>query len=198
MIDISGLSDVHVRRTASTYVPRGVHVLCVHIYTIRSPPPTAGVAASDVDIVEAMARYSAESDRSSMFSLSSVRDVVGSALKGLKDVTCVFTQHESLLVGVLQKLIKGRLPPEAFPSADPAAPAVVRPTEIFVYIVGGVTYEEALCVSAFNDPLCPAVQSATAHGKDVTEGAEVKIVIGGDKPLTPSRFIDMIPMFLKS
>ena len=61
--------------------------------------------------------------------------------QGVSGVENVLTQHQPLLVSLLDQLAKGRLPKAAFPyvGAEPS----VRVSSVIVFIVGGVTFEEA-------------------------------------------------------
>lgn len=166
-----------------------------------------GVPASEIALLDVIVRYGgsarAGSSEGGIFGAagaSAVRSALGGALRGFKDVSCVFTQHKPALVKTLQRLIRGRLPAEQFPAADaPSMPASSwRPTEVIVYVVGGMTYEEALCVAAFNDPLCPATQTASEGGADLTGGADVKVLLGGDVALTPQRFVELLSVHARS
>ncbi|CAH8518176.1 unnamed protein product [Heterobilharzia americana] len=73
----------------------------------------------------------------------------------LKGVDNVYTQHEPLLVEILNKLIKGQLRDASFPSLATGTcwktvPSGQRPKEVIVFFVGGVTYEEACSVHKIN------------------------------------------------
>lgn len=78
-------------------------------------------------------------------------------LKGLRGVENVFTQHKPLLETLLGQLTKGRLPRTKYPVVKPRdqsgglqAPENVPPENVIVFILGGVTYEEARIVAEFN------------------------------------------------
>lgn len=66
--------------------------------------------------------------------------------QGVSGVENVLTQHQPLLVSLLDQLAKGRLPKAAFPyvGAEPS----VRVSSVIVFIVGGVTFEEAAKVGS--------------------------------------------------
>lgn len=73
----------------------------------------------------------------------------------LKGVDNVYTQHEPLLVEILNKLIKGQLPDASFPSLATGTswkviPSGQRPKEIIVFFIGGVTYEEVCSLHKIN------------------------------------------------
>ncbi|KAI9832113.1 MAG: vacuolar protein sorting-associated protein 45 [Phylliscum demangeonii] len=108
-----------------------------------------------------------------------------SLLKGLQGVDNVFTQHSPRLRSTLQALIRGRLREQEYPflsagpASTPGAAAAVgvaardKPQEIIVFVVGGVTYEEANAVAQLN---------ATSAG--------VRLVLGGTAVCNSASFLE--------
>lgn len=102
-----------------------------------------------------------------------------SALKGLKGVENVYTQHTPPLTRILEQLVRNRLAPQAYPyEAAIPAPLNVHPDErmpppmdIVVFMVGGTTYEESKAVSQLNDAI------ARGHVQGANSGS--RIVLGG-------------------
>lgn len=96
-----------------------------------------------------------------------------SALKGLKGVENVYTQHTPHLYRTIESLDRARLKEVSYPRATTAAAAgpdsqssynnsavynnnesvVPRPREVILFIVGGSTYEEARTVALLNTAL---------------------------------------------
>ncbi|KAL2754685.1 hypothetical protein ACRALDRAFT_1042322 [Sodiomyces alcalophilus JCM 7366] len=70
--------------------------------------------------------------------------------KGLKGVENVYTQHNPLLEGTVQDLVKGKLREQQYPFVEGGGVARDRPQDIIVFIVGGATFEEAKMVAAVN------------------------------------------------
>lgn len=81
----------------------------------------------------------------SMAPLSMAKRIV----KGLKGVENVYTQHRTLLADILDAMIKGKLKDASYPYLSQNE-LRERPQDIIVFIVGGTTYEEALCVHNLN------------------------------------------------
>lgn len=71
-------------------------------------------------------------------------------LKDLKGVENVYTQHVPLLSTTLTQLIKGRLNTNAYPFLEPTQATKDKSQDIIVFIVGGVTFEEAKNVATIN------------------------------------------------
>ncbi|KAI0480801.1 glucose inhibited division protein A-domain-containing protein [Xylariaceae sp. FL0804] len=73
------------------------------------------------------------------------------AIKGLKGVENVYTQHSPLLETTLQNLIKGRLREQQYPFVEGGGGTTRdKPQDVVVFIVGGATYEEAKTVVSIN------------------------------------------------
>jgi len=62
--------------------------------------------------------------------------------RGLKGVDNIYTEHVPLIRGILQQTLDGSLSEEDYPFLS-GSPVKEKPQEIFVFVVGGATYEEA-------------------------------------------------------
>ncbi|KAK8065841.1 tRNA uridine 5-carboxymethylaminomethyl modification enzyme [Apiospora hydei] len=72
------------------------------------------------------------------------------AIKGLKGVENVYTQHSPHLETTLQNLIKGRLRDQQYPFVEGGGSTKDKPQDIVVFMIGGTTYEEAKMVAGIN------------------------------------------------
>lgn len=70
--------------------------------------------------------------------------------KGLKGVENVYTQHSPRLEVTLQNLIKGKLREQQYPFVEGGGSTRERPQDIIVFMIGGVTFEEAKTISQIN------------------------------------------------
>ena len=87
----------------------------------------------------------------------------------------MYTQHVPLLKQTISSLAKGRLKESTHPyieGADPIFPSASkdRPQDIIVFMIGGVTYEEAMSVAQLNATL-PGVRNVLG-GTTVLNSAE--------------------------
>ncbi|KAI5453637.1 vacuolar protein sorting-associated protein 45 [Naganishia albida] len=100
-----------------------------------------------------------------------------SALKGLKGVENVYTQHTPHLAQTLDLLLKGRLRETSYPfvEGDEYARAQ-RPQDIIVFMLGGTTYEESRTVALLNQQLA----------------GQARIIIGGSFVHNSKSFLDML------
>ena len=68
---------------------------------------------------------------------------------GLSGVENVYTQHKSVLHGVVDALIKGRLKDTSFPWFEPkrrtlpVGPSKDKVNDAIIFVVGGATFEES-------------------------------------------------------
>lgn len=91
-------------------------------------------------------------------------------LKGLRGVENVYTQHRSLLESILTQVVRGKLAREKYPFVGKPQQ---DPTNIIVFVIGGVTMEEARFVGEFN-----------------RNSSERKIILGGTSTINPKRFLN--------
>ncbi|WWD15774.1 hypothetical protein CI109_100197 [Kwoniella shandongensis] len=107
-----------------------------------------------------------------------------SAIKGLKGVENVYTQHTPHLSQTLDLLLKGRLRETSYPflEGDEAA-RTQKPQDIIVFMLGGTTYEEGRAVALLNQRLA----SDPAGGPGGT-----RILLGGSMVHNSTSFIDMV------
>jgi vacuolar protein sorting-associated protein 45 len=71
---------------------------------------------------------------------------------GLKGADNVYTQHQPLLVQTLENLYKGKMKESDYPYVSTTHGARdAKPQDVLVFIIGGVTYEEAKFVAQMNE-----------------------------------------------
>ena len=99
----------------------------------------------------------------------------GNRFKGLKGVENVYTQHSPLLETTLQNLIKGKLRDQQYPFIEGGGTTRDKPQDIVVFIIGGVTYEEAKMVASIN---------ASSPG--------VRVVLGGTTVHNAATFMEEV------
>ncbi|KAG0701390.1 Sec1-like protein [Suillus ampliporus] len=116
-----------------------------------------------------------------LFSTESLLAKGRSALKGLKGVENVYTQHTPHLSQTLENLFKGRLKDTAYPFLDGLGTnmGLQRPQDIIIFMIGGTTYEEARTVALLNQE---AGNSSTG----------TRILLGGTCVHNSSSYVEMI------
>ncbi|TVY80640.1 Vacuolar protein sorting-associated protein [Lachnellula suecica] len=110
---------------------------------------------------------------SDMFESAGIFSGARDRFKGLKGVENVYTQHSPRLELTLQNLIKGKLRDQQYPFIEGGGSTRDKPQDIILFMVGGVTFEEAKTVSQIN---------ASSPG--------VRIVLGGTSLHNSTTFLE--------
>ncbi|KAI1375750.1 Sec1-like protein [Hypoxylon crocopeplum] len=97
------------------------------------------------------------------------------AIKGLKGVENVYTQHSPHLETTLQNLIKGRLREQQYPFVDGGGTTRDKPQDVIVFMIGGATYEEAKTIASIN---------ASSPG--------IRVVLGGTSVHNAATFLEEV------
>ena len=104
---------------------------------------------ADSQVIDAMLEYAGESKRApGLFTQGSMTEKFTKVFTQQTGVVNVYTQHQPMLSGILDSIVKGKIKESSIPLLYSSTSN--RPSEIFVYIVGGVTFEEAAKVAEFN------------------------------------------------
>lgn len=117
-----------------------------------------------------------------------------SALKGLKGVENVYTQHAPHLSETLDNLIRGRLKDTSYPFIEGQSgvgpnSGLQRPQDVIVFIIGGATYEEARIAAMLNQDPGSSTTSPRSTPAPVTG---TRILLGGTCIHNSSSFLEMI------
>ncbi|SGY81242.1 BQ5605_C009g05488 [Microbotryum silenes-dioicae] len=116
----------------------------------------------DADMVHVMLNFAgADQRQDDLFANENFFTRGKSALKGLKGVENVYTQHTPHLAETIDLLLRGRLKETSYPFIEgqgAGQTGATRPQEIIIFVIGGTTYEEAKTVASLN------AQFAAGHG----------------------------------
>ncbi|KAK7048490.1 Sec1-domain-containing protein [Favolaschia claudopus] len=130
----------------------------------------------------------ADQRQDDLFSTESLFAMGRSALKGLKGVENVYTQHRPHLSQTLENLFKGRLREASYPFVESPGPnaSLQRPQDVIIFMIGGTTYEEARTVTLFNqDPV------AASNG-GIPTAAGTRLLLGGTCVHNSSSYVEMV------
>lgn len=144
----------------------------------------AGVPAERARLVYVMLNIAGADERQDdLFMNENLFSRGKSALKGLKGVENVYTQHTPHLAETLDLLLKGRLRESSYPFVEGGEAArTQRPQDIILFILGGATYEESRTVALLNQRL-----AGDAGGPGGT-----RILLGGSCVHNSESFLEMI------
>lgn len=117
-----------------------------------------GIAEDNIGLVKSLLKFGGAKKRKSDLFGSDPVAVTKRFIKGLQGVENIYTQHNPWIKGIIEDVLKGKLKETQFPYFNYAGQrgqnAVTdpnfRPTEVIVFVLGGVTYEEALVVHNIN------------------------------------------------
>ncbi|GAA6013487.1 hypothetical protein JCM10207_008867 [Rhodosporidiobolus poonsookiae] len=119
-----------------------------------------------------------------------------SALKGLKGVENVYTQHTPHLAETIDNLLKGRLKESSYPYIDGqnvAPQGMSRPQDIILFIIGGTTYEEAKTVAQLNHQFATGQGNLGASvGPAGPVSPATRIILGGTCVHNSKSFLTMV------
>lgn len=114
--------------------------------------PTFG--EEDRKIFDSLLKYAgkdAPGRSSDLYGIKGPQRLLKIIKSSFKDVENVYTEHNPLLVQTLEQLVKGKLDAKAFPCMPAQAPiSKDKPQNVFIFMVGGTTFEESKCVAKFN------------------------------------------------
>ncbi|KAG2010228.1 vacuolar protein sorting-associated protein 45, variant 2 [Coprinopsis cinerea AmutBmut pab1-1] len=135
-----------------------------------------GISREDAKLVYVLLNIAgADQRQDDLFATESLLAKGRSALRGLGGVENVYMQHTPHLSQTLENLLKGRLKEPSYPFLDNAGPnaGLQRPQDVIIFMIGGVTYEEARTVTLFNqDP------SAATNGS-IVGSTGTRFLLGG-------------------
>nr|GAT60168.1 predicted protein [Mycena chlorophos] len=148
-----------------------------------------GISREDARLVYVFLNIAgADQRQDDLFSNESLFAKGRSALKGLKGVENVYTQHRPHLSQTLENLFKGRLKEISYPFIESPGPnaSLQRPQDVIIFMIGGTTYEEARTVALFNqDPV------AASNG-GIPSGSGTRLLLGGTCVHNSSSYVEMV------
>lgn len=126
---------------------------------LRDELRRARIEEEQISLIDQLLLYAGSHVRSGdLFQNKSwITQAKSAVTKGFKGVDNVYTQHKSLLATIIDQLMKGKLKETSYPFAEGtgryAAASKEAPSRAVVFVVGGVTFEEARDVADANRSL---------------------------------------------
>lgn len=125
---------------------------------IKSALADRSLSSAQIAMLDIVLEYAGEARRApGLFtggSSGSIMSKIGKTFSsGISGVQNVYTQHQPVLFHTLDAVLKGKLKDSAFPpltAGGVGGSGQSRPSEVFVFMLGGATFEEAAMVSQFN------------------------------------------------
>ncbi|KAJ4481995.1 Sec1 family-domain-containing protein [Lentinula aciculospora] len=189
VIKDSAVSSIHKLRIVILFALRYQKTQAANIANLINLLLTNGVSREDARLVYVFLNISgADQRQDDLFSTESLLAKGRSALKGLKGVENVYTQHTPHLSQTLENIFKGRLRDTSYPFLDnPGANASLqRPQDIIIFMIGGTTYEEAKTVAQINQQ-----QTATSTTGGLAS-AGTRLLLGGTCVHNSTSYLEMV------
>ena len=120
------------------------------IREIKSRLTEKGLSPDQCGLLDAILAYAGEAKRApGLFAQGGLKSIFRKVFAAqLEGVANVYTQHQPLLSYTLDSILKGNFKESSYPLASNSTSN--KPQDLFVFMVGGVTYEEACKVAEFN------------------------------------------------
>lgn len=149
---------------------------------IKQTMASAGVPANDIRALDAILDYAGESKRAPGLFGGGIFSKLTKTFSAVGGAQNVYTQHQPVLLGILQNILNGKLKDSAFPplTTSGGTGGAFRPTEVIVFMVGGATFEEAYRVAEFNaaNPTMKVILGGSCVQNSKSFLNEVKTVFG--------------------
>ncbi|GAM25712.1 hypothetical protein SAMD00019534_088870 [Acytostelium subglobosum LB1] len=148
-----------------------------HVWELQEKLSRCGLEPHHISLVQTLKDYAGKNQREG--DLLGTKNILshfmnGVVKRGLQGISNIYTQHAPLLSEILEQLSKNKLREQSYPYYTTGQPTE-RPSDIIVFIIGGITYEEAYNVFKFN--------SMNANQK-------IRVVLGGSTILNCNQFLE--------
>ncbi|GAW00131.1 vacuolar protein sorting-associated protein 45 [Lentinula edodes] len=185
----SAITSIHKLRIVILYALRYQKTQATNIANLINLLLANGVSREDARLVYVFLNISgADQRQDDLFSTESLLAKGRSALKGLKGVENVYTQHTPHLSQTLENIFKGRLRDTSYPFLEnPGANvSLQRPQDIIIFMIGGTTYEEAKTIAQINQ------QQSAASSNGGISSAGARLLLGGTCVHNSTSYLEMI------
>jgi vacuolar protein sorting-associated protein 45 len=179
------LSSSHIKipdklRLGLLYALRYEHIGNLH--KIKSEMRKGGVPDEMVGLMDTILKYAGTKSRGPGLYGVGTKDIMSKMTKSfitsVQGVSNVYAQHNPVLSDTLQAISKGKLKQESHPFIVGRGGIDEVPSEVIIFMAGGVTYEEASKVSEFNK----------AHG------GKIRVILAGSTIHNSSSFLEELRM----
>ncbi|KAM0789734.1 hypothetical protein ACM66B_006589 [Microbotryomycetes sp. NB124-2] len=151
---------------------------------------------ADAEMVYIMLSFAGTDQRQDdLFANENIFSRGKSALKGLKGVENVYTQHTPHMAETIDLLVKGRLKETSYPfieGQNASAPGVPRSQDVIIFVIGGTTYEEAKTVANMNAQFASGHGLGGSMGPSGPIGAGTRLLLGGTCVHNSTTFLQMV------
>ncbi|EGG15780.1 Sec1-like family protein [Cavenderia fasciculata] len=145
------------------------------IWELKELLAKSGLSNDEISLISTLHDYAGANKREGdLFENKNLfRFVKQMATRGLNGVSNIYTQHKPLIHDILHHIQNDKLSIQSYPFISPQTTRE-KPTDIIIFVVGGITFEECYNVFTFNS---------------MNKGSG-KVVLGGTNILNCKQFLD--------
>mmetsp|Transcript_7331 Transcript_7331/g.11545 ORF Transcript_7331/g.11545 Transcript_7331/m.11545 type:complete len:625 (+) Transcript_7331:46-1920(+) len=156
------------------------------IPAVKEAMRRGGVPPSNIALIDAVLKYAGAKVRGPGLygtNQSSLSKMTKSFMTSVQGVSNVYSQHSPLLMDTIESAVKGKLRGEDYPMVSKLGTGIgvdnlPLPQEILIFMVGGMTYEEATKVSEFNE----------------ANAGRVRVILGGSTVHNSTSFLEELKL----
>jgi len=149
-----------------------------NMHRVKSEMRKGGVPDEMIDLMDTILKYSGSRVRGPGLYGVGAKDIMSKMTKSfmtsVQGVQNVYAQHNPVLVDTLQAIAKGKLKQESHPYIIGKGGVDEIPSEVIIFMAGGVTYEEAAKVSEFNK----------------SNAGKIRVILGGSTIHNSTSFLE--------
>lgn len=161
-----------------------------NLHMVQQAMKKGGVPPDMVNLINVMLRYGGIKSRGSGLygeNQNMMTKMTKSFMTTVQGVQNVYAQHNPVLMDTIHFIQKGKLKRESHPFVAGSIknlplgtpPETVIPSEVIIFMVGGITYEEGTKVSEFNQAM---------------KGRSIQVILGGSTVHNSTSFLEELKM----
>ena len=185
-LDSSSIKIPDKLRLGMLYALRYENATHNAIPAVKEAMRRGGVPQNNIALIDAVLKYAGSKVRGPGLygtNQSSLSKMTKSFMTSVQGVSNVYSQHSPLLMDTIESAVKGKLRGEDYPLVTKLGTGVAvdnlpLPQEIMIFMVGGMTYEEATKVSEFNE----------------ANAGRIRVILGGSTVHNSTSFLEELKL----
>jgi len=185
-LDSSSIKIPDKLRLGMLYALRYETAMQNAIPAVKEAMRRGGVPPNNIALIDAVLKYAGAKVRGPGLygtNQSSLSKMTKSFMTSVQGVSNVYSQHSPLLMDTIESAVKGKLRGEDYPMVSKLGSGIgvdnlPLPQEILIFMVGGMTYEEATKVSEFNE----------------ANAGRVRVILGGSTVHNSTSFLEELKL----
>ena len=185
-LDSSSVKIPDKLRLGMLYALRYENAMQNAIPAVKEAMRRGGVPPNNISLIDAVLKYAGSKVRGPGLygtNQSSLSKMTKNFMTSVQGVSNVYSQHSPLLMDTIESAVRGKLRGDNYPMVSrlgtgTAVDNLPLPQEILIFMVGGMTYEEATKVSEFNE----------------ANAGRVRVILGGSTVHNSTSFLEELKL----